>query len=81
VAVSAWHSRCELARPDSNRGKLLRKLSPRSWQPPPVNENGPENITSWNARISGVGDPYLDRDPVLQQAARRLTELRSASER
>jgi hypothetical protein len=56
-------------------------MSPRSWQPPPVNENGPENITSWNARISGVGDPYLDGDPVLQQAARRLTELRSASER
>jgi predicted acyl esterase len=46
--------------------------------PPPVNENGPENITAWNARIAGTGDPYLDGDPVLQQAARGLTELRSA---
>jgi dienelactone hydrolase len=46
--------------------------------PPPVNENGPENITAWNARISGVGDPYPDGDPVLQQAARGLTEMRSA---
>ena len=46
--------------------------------PPPVNENGPENVTAWNARIAGVGDPYLDGDPVLQQAARGLTELRSA---
>jgi predicted acyl esterase len=46
--------------------------------PPPVNENGPENITAWNARISGAGDPYPDGDPVLQQAARGLTELRSA---
>lgn len=46
--------------------------------PPPVNENGPENITAWNARIAGTGDPYPDGDPVLQQAARGLTELRSA---
>src|SRR5436190_1341637 len=46
--------------------------------PPPVNENGAENITSWNARITGVGDPYPDGDPLLQQAARGLTELRSA---
>ena len=46
--------------------------------PPPVNENGAENITAWNARISGAGDPYPDGDPVLQQAARGLTELRSA---
>src|SRR4051794_23601794 len=46
--------------------------------PPPENENGPENITAWNTRIAGTGDPYPDGDPVLQQAARGLTELRSA---
>jgi predicted acyl esterase len=46
--------------------------------PPPVNENGEENIPAWNARIAGTGDPYLDGDPVLQQASRGLTELRSA---
>jgi hypothetical protein len=46
--------------------------------PPPVNENGPENIPAWNARITGTGDPYPDGDPILQQAARGLTELRSA---
>jgi hypothetical protein len=46
--------------------------------PPPVNENGEENIVAWNTRISGTGDPYPDGDPVLQQAARGLTELRSA---
>ena len=45
---------------------------------PPDEENGPENITAWNARISGVGDPYPDGDATLQQAARGLTELRSA---
>jgi hypothetical protein len=43
-----------------------------------VFESAPENITAWNARIAGAGDPYLDGDPVLQQAARGLTELRSA---
>lgn len=46
--------------------------------PPPVNENGEENIPAWNARITGTGDPYPDGDPVLQQAARGLTDLRSA---
>lgn len=46
--------------------------------PPPVNENGQENILAWNDRINGIGDPYPDGDPVLQQAARGLTELRSA---
>jgi dienelactone hydrolase len=46
--------------------------------PPPVNENGEENIPAWNARITGVGDPYPDGDPLLQQAARGLTVLRSA---
>ncbi|MEA2214221.1 MAG: type transport system ATP-binding protein [Solirubrobacteraceae bacterium] len=46
--------------------------------PPPTNENGPENIPAWNTRITGVGDPYVDGDPILQQAARGLTELRSA---
>jgi len=46
--------------------------------PPPVNENGEENIPAWNARITGAGDPYPDGDPVLQQAARGLTVLRSA---
>jgi dienelactone hydrolase len=46
--------------------------------PPPVDENGPENIPAWNARITGQGDPYPDGDPVLQQAARGLTEMRSA---
>jgi hypothetical protein len=46
--------------------------------PPPVNENGQENISAWNARIAGQGDPYADGDPVLQQAARGLTLLRSA---
>ena len=25
--------------------------------PPPVNENGPESIPAWNARITGTGDP------------------------
>jgi dienelactone hydrolase len=46
--------------------------------PPPVNENGPENITIWNARITGTGDPYPLVDPILQQASRGLTVLRSA---
>ena len=46
--------------------------------PPPTNENGPENIPAWNTRIIVAGDPYPDGDPVLQQAARGLTELRSA---
>jgi hypothetical protein len=48
--------------------------------PPPTNENGPESIPAWNARITGTGDPYTDTppDPVLRQAARGLTELRSA---
>jgi hypothetical protein len=46
--------------------------------PPPVNENGPENIPLWNTRITGTGDPYPDGDPVLQQISRGLTELRSA---
>ena len=41
-------------------------------------ENGPENIPAWNARITGAGDPYPDGDPVLQQAARGLTEMRGA---
>jgi predicted acyl esterase len=45
---------------------------------PPDEENGPENITAWNARITGTGDPYLDGDPTLQQAKRGLTDLRSA---
>jgi len=45
---------------------------------PPDEENGPENIPAWNARITGTGDPYPDGDPLLQQAARGLTELRSA---
>jgi dienelactone hydrolase len=44
----------------------------------PNNENGPENITLWNTRIAGTGDPYPDGDQILQQAARGLTELRSA---
>jgi predicted acyl esterase len=35
-------------------------------------------IDAWNARISGLGDPYPDGDPVLQDAAVGLTELRSA---
>jgi hypothetical protein len=35
-------------------------------------------IDAWNARITGVGDPYPDGDPVLQDAAVGLTELRSA---
>src|SRR3954467_9271076 len=30
--------------------------------PPPENENGSENITTWNGRISGTGDPYPDGD-------------------
>src|SRR5206468_8102385 len=42
----------------------------------PENENGQEDIPGWNARILGVGDPYPDGDPVLQQAARGLTEMR-----
>jgi dienelactone hydrolase len=35
-------------------------------------------ISSWNARLLGAGDPYPDADPVLRSAARGLTELRSA---
>ena len=35
-------------------------------------------ITAWNGRITGTGDPYLDGDPLLQDAAAGLTELRSA---
>jgi dienelactone hydrolase len=35
-------------------------------------------IDAWNTRILGTGDPYLDGDPVLQDAAHGLTELRSA---
>jgi hypothetical protein len=35
-------------------------------------------IVAWNARITGLGDPYPDGDPILQDAARGLTELRSA---
>jgi pimeloyl-ACP methyl ester carboxylesterase len=46
--------------------------------PPPTNENGSEDITAWNARILGAGDPYPAGDPVLQQASRGLTILRSA---
>ena len=45
---------------------------------PPDEENGPENIAVWNARITGDGDPYLAADPVLRQAERGLTVLRSA---
>jgi hypothetical protein len=44
----------------------------------PTEENGPENVVAWNARITGTGDPYPDGDPTLQQASRGLTELRSA---
>jgi dienelactone hydrolase len=44
----------------------------------PPTENDPENIPAWNARITGAGDPYVDGDPVLQQAAIGLTELRSS---
>jgi predicted acyl esterase len=46
--------------------------------PPPVNENGPEDIPAWNAHITVKGDPYTLTDPVLIQAARGLTLLRSA---
>src|SRR4051794_27431692 len=35
-------------------------------------------IDAWNARITGDGDPYPDADPVLQDAAKGLTEDRSA---
>jgi dienelactone hydrolase len=35
-------------------------------------------IDLWNSHITGTGDPYLDEDPVLQDAARGLTEERSA---
>ncbi len=45
---------------------------------PPDEENGPENIPAWNARITAVGDPYPASDPTLRQAERGLTELRSA---
>src|SRR4051812_45905877 len=44
----------------------------------PPGENGEESIPAWQARIAGVGDPYLDDDPTLVQARRGLTELRSA---
>jgi hypothetical protein len=44
----------------------------------PPGENGEESIPAWQARITGVGDPYPDADPVLVQARRGLTELRSA---
>jgi pimeloyl-ACP methyl ester carboxylesterase len=50
--------------------------------PPPTNENGLENITAWNTRIVGQGDPYpylgAGADVVLDQASRGLTILRSA---
>jgi hypothetical protein len=46
--------------------------------PPPVNENGPENITAWNTRIAVTGDPYLPGDPILDPASKGLTILRSA---
>jgi pimeloyl-ACP methyl ester carboxylesterase len=45
---------------------------------PPAGENCEENIPLWNTRITITGDPYPDEDPILQQAARGLTELRSA---
>jgi hypothetical protein len=54
--------------------------------PPPSNQDCPavsppgnceENIPSWNGRINGAGDPY-GPDPVILQAARGLTVLRSA---
>jgi hypothetical protein len=44
----------------------------------PPGENGEENIPAWEARITGLGDPYPDADPVLVQARRGLTEMRSA---
>jgi hypothetical protein len=44
----------------------------------PTEENGPENVSAWNTRITATGDPYLDGDAVIQQAAKGLTELRSA---
>jgi dienelactone hydrolase len=47
--------------------------------PAPYNEQGSENIPAWNTRILGVGDPYpTPPDPVLAEASRGLTQLRSA---
>ncbi|HZU49730.1 MAG TPA: CocE/NonD family hydrolase, partial [Mycobacterium sp.] len=56
--------------------------------PPPSDQDCPavsppgnceENIPVWNTRITATGDPYdVSTDPILQQAARGLTVLRSA---
>ena len=39
---------------------------------------GPINVSAWNARIVGAGDPYSPEDPVVAQARRGLSEYRSA---
>lgn len=42
------------------------------------NTEGPINVTAWNGRLVGGGDPYSPEDPVVRQARRGLTEFRSA---
>jgi hypothetical protein len=40
-------------------------------------DEGPIDIVAWNARVS-AGDPYSPEDPVVREARRGLTELRSS---
>jgi dienelactone hydrolase len=49
--------------------------------PPAIWQEGPINVTAWNARAVGQGDPYDTagaEDPLVAQLRRGLTEFRSS---